>query len=294
MRPTGRRPYVRPTIDRMETSDDDHRDRAGAARCGHAAAVRRAGPGVRPGQRVLHRGLRGAARAGYFLASVPKELGGGGLDLAEINAPAAADRLRRAGHRRRREHAPLLRRAVRRPPPRRRPVRRLGAAQGRRGPHLRRRPRRVGQRHPACCSRRRRAQRVDGGWEFTGPQDLRQPVAGLDVPRHPRHGHQRSRQPQGRPRLPPPRRARATGSRRRGTRMGMRATTSNDTILDRAFVPDEAIDHGLPGRASPAPGCTTSPCSPGRCSGSPACTRRSPGGRSTTRWPRCTSGRRSR
>ena len=61
--------------------------------------------------------------SGYFLASVPKELGGGGLNLAEINAPAAAHRLRGAGDGRRRQHAPLLRRAVRRPPPRRRSVR---------------------------------------------------------------------------------------------------------------------------------------------------------------------------
>ena len=37
------------------------------------------------------------------------------------------------------------------------------------------------------------------------PQDLRQPVAGLDVPRRARHGHQRSGQPADRPRLPPPR-----------------------------------------------------------------------------------------
>ena len=45
-----------------------------------------------------------------------------------------------------------------------------------------------------------------------------------------------------------PRRHRATASRRRGTRSACGRRRRNDTILDRAFVPDEAIDPGLPGR----------------------------------------------
>ena len=72
------------------------------------------------------------------------------------------------------------------------------------------------------------------------PQDLRQPVAGLDLPRRARDGHQR----------PGRTRRSSTASSHRdapGYRieetwdtLGMRATQSNDTILDRAFVPDEA------------------------------------------------------
>ena len=32
-----------------------------------------------------------------------------------------------------------------------------------------------------CCSSSRTAERVDGGWEISGPQDLRQPLAGVDL-----------------------------------------------------------------------------------------------------------------
>ena len=93
-----------------------------------------------------------------------------------------------------------------------------------------------------------KAERVDGGWEFTGHKIFGSlsPVwtyLGIHA-----HGHQRSGQPAGRPRVPPPRRAelphrgdvghaRACGRRRRTTR----SSTG-------PFVPDEAIDHGLPGR----------------------------------------------
>ena len=123
--------------------------------------------------------------SGYLLASVPTEFGGLGLNLGRDQPAAAPHRLRRPGDRRRRQHAPLLRRPVRRPAPRRRPVRRLGAAQGRRGPRLRRRPRRGRQRHPrAAVVRQGRARRRRLGDHR--PQDLRQPVAGVDLPRRPR------------------------------------------------------------------------------------------------------------
>ena len=47
-----------------------------------------------------------------------------------------------------------------------------------------------------------KAERVDGGWEITGAQDLRQPVAGLGLPRCARHGHERPDAAEGRPRVP--------------------------------------------------------------------------------------------
>ena len=155
------------------------------------------------------------------------------------------------------------------------------------GARVRRRPRRGGQRHPGAavvvegraCRRRLGVHRA---------QDLRQPVAGVDVPRHPRHGHQRPGQPQGRPRLPAPRRAELPHRRD----VGHDGHAGDDVARHhpRPRVRPRRGDHpGLPGRASPAPTCSTSPCSPGRCSASPASTPRSPSGRSTTPSPRSTS-----
>ena len=49
-----------------------------------------------------------------------------------------------------------------------------------------------------------KAERVEGGYEFTGHKIFGSLSPVWTLPRHPRHGHQRSRQPQGRPRLPAP------------------------------------------------------------------------------------------
>ena len=111
------------------------------------------------------------------------------------------------------------------------------------------------------------------------PQDLRQPVAGVDVPRGPRHGHQRSGQPADRPRVRAPRRARATGSSRdlgHARDAGRRRPTTRSSTA-RSCPTSRRSSSARPG--SPAPVCSTSPSSPGRCSASPPCTRRSPSAR---------------
>ena len=154
----------------------------------------------------------------------------------------------------------------------------LEAAAARRG--VRRRPRRERQRHPGAAldhqgrARRRRL-------PLHRPQVVRQPVAGLDVPRHPRHGHRRIR---------PARRSstrscratpRAIASRRPGTSLGMRATRSDDTILEGAFVPDRYVVAGRAGRAPPASTRSCSGSSRGRCSASATSTTGWRGARST-------------
>ena len=62
---------------------------------------------------------------------------------------------------------------------------------------------------------------------------------------------------------------RTTASSRRGTCSGMRATESNDTILERRVRPRRADAARVPGRASPARACSRSASSRGRCSVSP-------------------------
>ena len=146
--------------------------------------------------------------------------------------PAAAPpRLPRPGHRGGREHAPLLGRDGRRPAPDGRPDRRLDPRAGRRRRRARRRSRRGRQRPAgAAVQLAGRARRRRLG--VHRPQDLRQPVAGVDVPRRPRHGHQRPRA--ARRSCTPSCTAtrRATGSRRRGTRSACgppRPTTRSST-----------------------------------------------------------------
>ncbi len=78
------------------------------------------------------------------------------------------------------------------------------------------------------------------------PQDLRQPLAGLDPARHPRHGHVRSR---ANPKVVHAFMPRDTpGYRIEDTwdTLGMRATASDDTVLDGAFVPDQYIARVVP------------------------------------------------
>ena len=274
---------IQPTDQRRPTAD--RRD---------ARPLRRAGAAVRPRQRVLHRGLRGAAgeRLPARLGARPSSAGSGS-NLAEINrlqrriayvAPATAVAvnmhhyfvglcadLHRAGD-------PsgdwVLRKAAE--------GHVFAAGHGEAGNDI-----------PVLLSSSK-AERVDGGWEFTGHK-----IFGSLSPVWTYLGDPRAWTPATRP------------TRRSSTRflhrdapnyrieetwdtLGMRATMSNDTILDRTFVPDEAIDRWCARPGSPAPGCSTSPCSPGRCSASPPCTRRSPAGRSTRPSPRCTSARRSR
>jgi len=175
---------------------------------------------------------------GYFLASLPEAFGGAGLDLAAINrlqrriayvAPATAVAvnmhhyfvglcadLHRVGD-------PsgdwVLRRAAAGDI--------FAAGHGESGNDI-----------PVLLSSAK-AERVDGGWEFTGhkifgslsPVWTYLGIHGMDTsdPDHPQvvHGFLHRDAP---------------GYRIEQTwdTLGMRATMSNDTILDRAFVPDEA------------------------------------------------------
>ena len=128
-------------------------------------------------------------RAGYLTCAVPREFGGGGLTFAQVmqeqrrlayHAPAtalainmhiywtgvAAD-LWRAGD----QSLEWL-------------LDRRGQWRG-----LRRRSRRAGQRHPGApvdVEGRARRRRLS----LHRSQDLRQPLARVDLPRSPRHGHQ--------------------------------------------------------------------------------------------------------
>ena len=198
-------------------------------------------PIIRPREPLLHRGLRGAAR--LAATSPPRSrptCGGGGLDLAEINrlqrriayvAPATAvgvnmhhyfvglcADLHRAGD-------PsgdwVLDRAAE--------GHVFAAGHGEAGNDM----------PVLLSSTQRRAGRRRLG--VHRPQDLRQPVAGVDLPRCPRAWTPATRR----------RRRSCTASSHRDSpsyrieqtwdTLGMRATMSNDTILDRTFVPDEAI-----------------------------------------------------
>lgn len=175
---------------------------------------------------------------GYFAASLPREFGGGGLNLAEINglqrriayvAPATAVAvnmhhyfvglcadLHRAGD-------PsgdwVLRQAAN--------GHVFAAGHGESGNDI-----------PVLLSSST-AQRVEGGWEFSGHKIFGSlspvwnylGIHGMDTsdPDHPQvvHGFLHRDTPRYR-------------IEETWDTMGMRATTSNDTILDRTFVPNEA------------------------------------------------------
>ncbi len=177
-------------------------------------------------------------RSGYLLASVPADLGGAGLSLAEINrlqrriayvAPATAVAINMHHYfvglcaDLHRADDPsgdwVLRRAA--------DGHVFAAGHGEAGNDI-----------PLLLSSTN-VERVDGGWEFTGhkifgslsPVWTYLGIHGLDTsdPTAPKvvHGFLHRDAP---------------GYRIEQTwdTLGMRATTSNDTILDRAFVPDEA------------------------------------------------------
>ena len=73
------------------------------------------------------------------------------------------------------------------------------------------------------------------------PQDLRHALAGLDVPRRARDGHERPRRPRRSCTRFVPRDAERYRIEQTWDVLGMRATESNDTILDHTFVPDEHV-----------------------------------------------------
>ena len=187
--------------------------------------------------------------AGYLRLALPRELGGSGRSLAEVVREQRRLGIACAGDGARDQHASVLDRR------RRRPLRAPAtlaavAARGdraRRG--VRRRPRRERQRHPRAAldhqgrARRRRL-------PVHRPQVVRQPDAGLDLPRPPRHGRVRSVASEDRPRVHAARHRGLPRSRRPGTSLGMRATRSDDTILDGAFVPDRYVARVVPAGAA--------------------------------------------
>ena len=179
--------------------------------------------------------------AGYLKMAVPKELGGLGFSLAEVARETRRLGDVRAGHRARHEHAPLLGRAS--PPI-------CGAAATSRcewmlkdaaaGEVFAAGHAETGNDIPLLLSTaqsRARRRRL----HVHRPQVVRQPDAGLDAARRARDGHERSR-----------RRRRSSTASCRAARagitiketwdvLGMRATRSDDTVLEGAFVPDKYI-----------------------------------------------------
>ena len=178
---------------------------------------------------------------------VPAEFGGLGLSAGRGLPGAAPARLPRARHGAGDQHAPVLDRH-RAPTCTESATRRStwmlrggGGGRGLRG----RATARPATTCPVLLSTAQ-AERVDGGYRFTGHK-----MFGSLTPVWTRlgihaHGHIATRRT--RRSSTPSCRATptATRSRRPGTRSGMRATRSDDTILDGAFVPDQYIARKLP------------------------------------------------
>ncbi len=200
-------------------------------------------------------------QSGYLLAAVPTEFGGSGLGLDEVArlqgrlayyAPATAVAVNM--------HL-LLDRCRRRPAAGRRRRRAVDAREGGRRRGVRRHPRRGRQRHPAAALvvEGREGRRRLGDHR---PQDLRQPLAGVDLAGFHAMDTSDPEQPEDRPRLPAARHRTGYEIVETWDTLGMRATQSHDTVLDRRFVADENIVLGLPGRlrrSRPVPGRRSSP-----------------------------------
>ncbi len=95
-----------------------------------------------------------------------------------------------------------------------------------------------------------KAERVPRRLRVQRPQVLRQPDAGVDQARRARHGHERPERAEDRPRLHA--RADSPGISIKETWdvLGMRATRSDDTVLDKVFCPDEYIARVQPAGAA--------------------------------------------
>ena len=217
--------------------------------------------------------------SGYLLATVPAEMGGGGLGLDEYVKLAQPARLPRPGHRAGREHALLLDRRRRRPAPGRRRLVRLLLERPRARRGLRRPPRRGRQRPPAAAvveppsgstaAGRSPATRSSAAsrpvWTLGGfhamdtsdpaaadrPRLLPRDTQGLADRRHVGH-------------------ARHAGHAEPGHRA---RTASSCPTTDRA---------GVPGRVRRRRACSRCRSSPGRSSASRPCTSAPPSGPSTS------------
>ena len=114
-----------------------------------------------------------------------------------------------------------------------------------------------------CCCRARTAERVDGGWEINGHK-----IFGSLSPVWTYGGfHAMDTSDPAGPRIVHgflPRDAPGYQIVDTWDTLGMRATQSQDTVLDKAFVPDELRRRSCARPGSPAPACSTWRSSPGR------------------------------
>ena len=207
-------------------------------------------PGYDRENRFFSEDFEELKEAGYLTLAVPRSSAAGAA--AGRGLPRAAPSgLPRAGHRAGHQHAPLLDRRRRRPLPAGRQVARVDAREAGEGEVFAAGHGERGQRpaaallHGQCRAGRRRL-------PIHRPQVFGSLTPGLDPPRDPRHGHERPREPEGRPRLHAARHRTATASTRRWDTLGMRATRSDDTVLEGAFVPDNTSRGSCP-PASRAP-----------------------------------------
>jgi len=238
-------------------------------------AVPRAGSGLRPREPLLSGGLRRAEGRGYLHMAVSREFGGAGLTLEEVRS--------------RRDASPST------PPPRRsastctttgwgtrgpleerRQVLRVDPPGGGRRRSVRRGTCRARQRHPgAPLDHEGRAR--GGGMALHRAKGVRQFDPGLDAARPSRDGHERPRRAEDRARVPAPWHQGLLGQGDVG-RARMRATRSDDTVLEGAFVPTSTSCGSSP-RASRAWTPSSSGFSRGPSSGSRTSTTRSASGR---------------
>jgi alkylation response protein AidB-like acyl-CoA dehydrogenase len=185
--------------------------------------------------------------AGYLTMAVPRELGGRGYTLADVCREQRRLGYSRAGHRARGEHARLLGRPGRRPLARGRPLARVAAARGGERGRLRRRPRGGGNDIPVLLSTTR-AERVEGGYRFTGQKSFGSltpvwthlGIHGMDMsdPLAPKVVHAFM-----------PRDSEGSAIKDTWDVLGMRATRSDDTVLDGVFVPDRYVARVVPAGA---------------------------------------------
>ena len=126
-----------------------------------------------------------------------------------------------------------------------------------------------------------KAERVDGGYRFTGRKSFGSLIAGLDVSRHPRHGHRAIRRSPKIVHAFMPRDTEGYRIEETWDVLGMRATRSDDTILDGVVRARPLHRARRARRAPPASTRSCSRSSPGRCSASATSTTGSRGARST-------------
>ena len=242
--------------------DDDEGCNAGAADRRHARPVRRAGAGLRPREPLLRRGLGGARRARATCSPPSRPSSAAPGSRSTSTRSCAAARLRRTGDRAGHEHALLLDGRRRRPAEGRR---RLVPLDPRAAPPTARCSARCTARPATTCPLLlavASADRVDGGWEISGHK-----IFGSLTPVWTYggfHAMDTSDPATRRRSCTASSAATPTGIQIIDTwdTLGMRATQSQDTVLDKAFVPDDLVALVCPAglrRRRPVPGRRSSP-----------------------------------